>query len=152
MKFDVLGSQTPGRVPVSAVQVSISKWVNQPLPPLDELLSSHDMARLTRRPRFVVVGLSCLGFLPRRRRYRGCVVGWLRSDVLDWMSKDLRVASPSEAPPCPRRAIRLQKSLPLKCRTSCAGVRTANCQPTRKVLGLAGSRRSADARPGRPPL
>jgi predicted DNA-binding transcriptional regulator AlpA len=72
--------------------VSLSKWVNEPFPAWGQLLSSHDVARLTRRPRWVLLSMMVLGRFPRKHRFHGRAIGWLRTDVLHWMAKDLRIA------------------------------------------------------------
>jgi predicted DNA-binding transcriptional regulator AlpA len=70
--------------------LTISRWVNEPYPPLCELLSAHDVARLTRRPRWMLMGLGLIGQFPRRRRLRGQWVGWYRSEVLEWIARNPR--------------------------------------------------------------
>lgn len=70
--------------------LTISRWVNEPYPPLGELLSAHDVARLTRRPRWMLMGLGLIGQFPRRRRLRGQWVGWYRSEVLEWIARKPR--------------------------------------------------------------
>jgi predicted DNA-binding transcriptional regulator AlpA len=76
---------------VASHRVSLSPYVNEPLPNWVELLSAHHVARLTRRPRWVVLSLALLGRFPRKHRYHGRNIGWLRADVLTWLSRDLRV-------------------------------------------------------------
>jgi integrase len=50
-------------------RVTLSKWVNERFPPWEQLLSAHDVARLTRRPRWVLLGLMLLGrFRPIEQR------------------------------------------------------------------------------------
>ena len=70
--------------------VVLSPFVNERFPAWEDLLSAHDVARLTRRPRWVLAGLVFFGHFPRKRRYRGHGIGWLRSDVLSWLAKDLK--------------------------------------------------------------
>lgn len=70
-------------------RVMLSPWVNESLPPFQELLSAHDVARLTRRPKLVISGLVLLRRFPKKRRFRGRQIGWLRADVLEWMTRDL---------------------------------------------------------------
>src|SRR5579863_5582819 len=84
-------SSSEPAVTAASPRVTLSPWVNEPLPPFQELLSAHDVARLTRRPRLVISGLVLLRRFPKKRRYRGRQVGWLRSDVLDWLSRDLTI-------------------------------------------------------------
>ena len=70
--------------------LTISRWVNEPYPPLAELLSAHDVARLTRRPRWMLMGLGLIGQFPRRRRLRGQWIGWYRSEVFEWIARNPR--------------------------------------------------------------
>ena len=71
--------------------VTLSPWINERFPAWEQLLSAHDVARLTRRPRWMVLSLTLLGRFPRKQRYHGRNIGWLRSDVLTWLARDLRV-------------------------------------------------------------
>lgn len=103
--------------------VTISPWVNEPLPDVQGILSSHDLARLTRRSRWVLCGLALIGKFPRKKRYRGRVVGWCRAEVLEWMTRDLSVEMESQARlNGSRRCARLhprQACLPLECEPPC---------------------------------
>jgi predicted DNA-binding transcriptional regulator AlpA len=107
--------------------VTISPWVNEPLLDLREILSSRDMARLTRRPRWVLCGLALIGKFPRKKRYRGRIVGWCRAEVLEWMTRDLSVETEShERLNAPRRCARRhprQACLPLECGLACVAKR-----------------------------
>jgi len=67
--------------------VRIATWVNERCPPLSEILSAHDVARLTRRPRWVLTGLCLIGRFPKRLQLRGRKIGWRRAEVLDWMAQ-----------------------------------------------------------------
>jgi predicted DNA-binding transcriptional regulator AlpA len=110
---DLSGKERPKAASVPAVV--LSRWVNEPYPPLTELLSAHDVARLTRRPRWLLLGLALIGRFPKRVRFRGRALGWWRSDVLEWIEKDLlqpRKMSPRQ---CWRRQPR-QTCLPLETR------------------------------------
>jgi len=102
--------------------VTISPWVNEPLPNIQELLCSRDLARLTRRPRWELFGLALIGKFPRKKRYRGRPVGWCRAEVLEWMTRELAVgAEAQERLNAPRRCARRapqQGRLPLECSTS----------------------------------
>ena len=66
--------------------VSLSPWVNELLPPIEELLTARDVARLTRRARWTVVSLTLLGRFPRKFRYHGRSIGWIRSEIAEWIS------------------------------------------------------------------
>jgi predicted DNA-binding transcriptional regulator AlpA len=85
MHFDE--SQRPALGALPCRLVSLSPWVNEPLPPIEELLTARDVARLTRRARWMVATPALVGRLPRQRRYHGRSVGWLRSDVLYWLAR-----------------------------------------------------------------
>jgi hypothetical protein len=110
-----------------AVAVTISPWVNEPLPNIQEILCSRDLARLTRRPRWVLCGLALIGKFPRKKRYRGRLVGWCRTDVLEWMTRDLSIETESrEHLNGPRRCSRRhpqQACLPLECGLPCVAKR-----------------------------
>jgi hypothetical protein len=106
-----------------AATVTISPWVNEALPNIQGILCSRDLARLTRRPRWVLCGLALMGKFPRKKRYRGRVVGWCRAEVLEWMTRELSVETANDerlnAPRrCARRHAR-QQCLPLECREPC---------------------------------
>lgn len=94
------------------VNVSLSPWINEAFPGWTELLSAHDVARLTRRPRWVLVGMAALGRFPAKHRFRGRGIGWLRRDVIEWM--DLRTLGCRAATDASRfrRGFRRQMSLP----------------------------------------
>src|SRR5229473_6686099 len=70
--------------------VSLSPWVNERFPDWEQILSARDVARLTRRPCWMVLSLALLGRFPRKRRFHGRGIGWLRSDVVHWLTRDLR--------------------------------------------------------------
>ena len=77
---------TPGVLP-SSESIRLSKWVNEPYPPWAEILTAHDVARLTRRHRWMLAALAAVGRFPRKRRFRGRAVGWHRRDVEQWMRR-----------------------------------------------------------------
>jgi predicted DNA-binding transcriptional regulator AlpA len=70
--------------------VSVSRWVNEKIPAWDEILTSRDVARLTRRRRWQLSALTWIGRFPRRQRFHGRRLGWLRSDVVNWLAKELK--------------------------------------------------------------
>jgi predicted DNA-binding transcriptional regulator AlpA len=101
-----------------SANVTLSPYVNERFPAWEELLSARDVARLMRRPRWMLPGLMLLRRFPSQRRFRGRAVGWLRGEVLDWLAKDLRV------PSCSDRAMSMRRlasavSRPRECRVSC---------------------------------
>ena len=67
--------------------VSLSVWVNEKPPALDQILSAHDVARLTRRRRWVVHALTFLRRFPRRQRFKNRAIGWAKRDVLTWLAE-----------------------------------------------------------------
>jgi predicted DNA-binding transcriptional regulator AlpA len=71
-------------------EVSISKWVNERAPPWDDILTAHDVARLTRQHPWHLSALMWIGRFPAQQRFRGRRLGWLRSDVVSWLAKELR--------------------------------------------------------------
>ena len=67
-------------------EITVSRWVNEPFPAWDQFLTAHDVARLTRRPPWLLCGMALLGRFPKKRRFRGRKIGWLQSDLLRWLS------------------------------------------------------------------
>jgi hypothetical protein len=100
--------------------VTISRWVNEPLPDVQGLLCSRDLARLTRRPRWMLCGLALIGKFPRKKRFRGRGIGWCRAEVLEWMTREVSIEPERHerlngSRRCSRRHPR-QACLPLECR------------------------------------
>ena len=83
-----LGIET-GAVPARE-RVSISRWVNEPYPPWDQILTTHDVARLVRRSGWMLNSLAAVGRFPRKHRFRGKKIGWLKADILEWMMRTPR--------------------------------------------------------------
>jgi predicted DNA-binding transcriptional regulator AlpA len=105
----------------SLSNVTLSRWVNERLPAWEQLLSAHDVARLTRRPRWWLLGMAVLGRFPRKQRFHGRGIGWLRCDVRDWLAKNLPNENCRiESVPLLRRSATHQRCRPLKCRSACA--------------------------------
>lgn len=106
-----------------ACPVTLSRWVNEPALPITELLCAHDVARLTRRPVWLLASLALIGRFPKKVKHRGSRLGWCRADVLDWLARDLSVVVDKPEPPrrCSRRDSR-QACLPLECRRPCARI------------------------------
>jgi predicted DNA-binding transcriptional regulator AlpA len=89
-------SALPSPIGAPSPAIALSPWVNEQFPAWEELLTAHDVARLTRRPRWLLKTLALLGRFPHKRRYHGRGIGWLRTDVAHWLAKDLRAANDSE--------------------------------------------------------
>src|SRR6185437_13269143 len=118
MAIDESGLQTLDRG--RAQRVSLSKWVNEKLPSFQELLTAHDVARLTRRHRWVLTALTLFGRFPRRKRFHGRRIGWLRSDVLEWLADDIGLVSCyTTGRSRPVRIAARQMCLPLECSATC---------------------------------
>jgi predicted DNA-binding transcriptional regulator AlpA len=94
----------PGGIGVRQ-RVSISRWVNEAYPAWDRILTAHDVARLVRRPPWMLCSMAAIGQFPKRQRFRGKNIGWLKADVLDWMARSSRsgVAATSAKTNCGRR-------------------------------------------------
>jgi hypothetical protein len=82
-----LGTRSP-----DSVSPSLSPWINDEFPRWSDLLTTHDVARLTRRPAWVVSGLALIGRLPKRVRFHGRGIGWKRHEIHKWMSRRGRCA------------------------------------------------------------
>jgi predicted DNA-binding transcriptional regulator AlpA len=86
MSSDASGSGTVTPTRVLARRVFISKWVNEKSPAWDQILTAHDVARLTRRQRWILSTLTILGKFPKKQRFQGRYAGWRRSDIEHWLS------------------------------------------------------------------
>jgi predicted DNA-binding transcriptional regulator AlpA len=111
----------------TARPIVLSRWVNEPYPALTDLLSAHDVARLTRRPRWLLAGLVLIGRFPKKAQFRGRAVGWWLSDVLEWMAKDL--ALERHHPTALQQGRIRQTCLPLESRERCAVVSMVSLVP-----------------------
>jgi hypothetical protein len=101
--------------------VSLSPWINERFPAWEDLLTAHDVARLTRRPRWILASMVILRRFPQKRRYHGRGIGWLRSDVIHWLGKDLRATQHLREHELARPfSMAQQTSLPLECTGPCA--------------------------------
>jgi hypothetical protein len=76
--------------PAAPCDVSLSPNVNKRFPCREEFLSAYGVARRKRRPRCLVLSLALLGRFQRKRHFHGRGIGWLRSDVVHWLTKELR--------------------------------------------------------------
>lgn len=106
--------------------VSLSKWVNEPFPPWNDILTAHEVARLTRRHRWILSTLMLVGRFPKKQRFRGRRIGWLRADVVGWLAKNQRASRGLSERPYPScSTIRLQKCLALEHTAPCAPIHRA---------------------------
>ena len=76
------------RDPAAPLRVTLSRWVNERPPSCRALLTAHDVARLTRRSRWVLETLTLFGRFPRKHRFHGRRIGWQRRDVLLWLGAE----------------------------------------------------------------
>lgn len=83
------GSPAAPTIIRTSQDLRLPRWVNEPLPDLRALLSASEISRLTRRPRWLLLGLAVLGRFPKQRTYCGKPVGWHRADVLDWLTQNM---------------------------------------------------------------
>lgn len=113
----------------STKDIHLPRWVNEPLPDLRAILNASDISRLTRRPRWLLLGLAVLGRFPKRRTYCGKPVGWHRADVLDWLTQSMTIGTDSrpDSRNC-RHARPSQACLPLDITES----RRTSCEPHRR--------------------
>jgi predicted DNA-binding transcriptional regulator AlpA len=74
--------------------VPLSRWVNERFPPWSEILTSHEVARLTRRHCWTLATLSLFGKFPKKLQFRGRPIGWLRAEVDEWLDKRSLARSP----------------------------------------------------------
>jgi hypothetical protein len=83
-----MSMQRDGRAPVRAedVRLGLSKWMNERCPEWTTLLTDHEVARLTRRPRCLLPALAFFGQLPAPERYHGKPLGWHRADIERWLA------------------------------------------------------------------
>lgn len=138
---------------VTPPTVTLSRWVNEPLPDWQGILSAHEVARLTRRYRWVLATLSCLGGFPKPQRFRGRRIGWKRRDVEDWIAQGSSEGVMSGM----RSAQALLATALAKCiasRGRCAGCRRGNhrqafvyCRADRIPARRDRARRQARRRP-----
>jgi predicted DNA-binding transcriptional regulator AlpA len=97
MSTDASGSRTSAPASVLLGTVSTSKWVNETYPAWDQTLAAHDVTRLTRRHRWVLVALTLLGRFPKPQRFHGRRVGWGLREVEQWIARvrDERICTTS---------------------------------------------------------
>jgi hypothetical protein len=89
MTMDTTESGLPARISnATRDRVSLSKWVNEKLPALDQILSARDVARLTRRRWWVVHALTLFGKIPRQQRFHGRAIGWAKRDLENCLVRD----------------------------------------------------------------
>jgi predicted DNA-binding transcriptional regulator AlpA len=104
-------------MPANTHDVRLPRWVNEPLPDVRAILSGREISRLTRRPRWLLLGLAALGQFPKRRTHCGKPIGWHRADVLDWLTQHMTIEPerPTKARRC-RHERPSQTCLPLEIR------------------------------------
>lgn len=86
MSSDAIEQRAETTTPVVVGQVTLSPWINERFPGWHQLLSAHEVARLTRRPRWLLSGMALVGRFPKKHCFRGRKIGWLRAEVIDWLA------------------------------------------------------------------
>ena len=123
MNSEVNNAGLASKLRLPCARVALSRWVNERPLAWQDILSAHDVARLTRRPNWLLCGLALVGRFPRKCQYRGRRIGWMRTDVLDWMKRELTIERADHAPEFPvRRCANRhspQRCLPLYGMTPC---------------------------------
>jgi predicted DNA-binding transcriptional regulator AlpA len=115
-------SESPSVAP-SIIRTSqdlrLPRWVNEPLPDLRAILTANEISRLTRRPRWLLLGLAAIGRFPKQRTHCGKPVGWHRADVLDWLTQNMTIEDVRASEPRTCRSARpRQACLPLEANTT----------------------------------
>jgi predicted DNA-binding transcriptional regulator AlpA len=121
-----MSTDASGPGTISPVTVSVSRWVNERYPPWTELLTSHEVACLTRRHRWILAAMALMGRFPQRFRIHGRPIGWLRTDVECWLGRNCtvtRLAGQRHWPGCRRER---QRSSP----DSHSGRQRIPCSPS----------------------
>ena len=77
---------------------SLSPWINDEFPRWSDLLTTHDVARLTRRHVWLISALALIGRFPKSARFHGRDIGWNRHAVHDWMARRSGCISKSGLP------------------------------------------------------
>jgi len=96
MTMDAVGADAIARAANDEkMPVALSEWVNDKSPSLGEILSARDVARLTRRHRWMIRTLTLFGRFPKQRVFHGRSIGWAKDEVLSWQTE--RTVSQSRA-------------------------------------------------------
>jgi len=104
-----LGTNAPAVVPRS--NIALSKWVNEKLPAWNEVLGAREVARLTRRPRWILAVLAFVGRFPKPQRFHGRAIGWHRRDVQHWLLDAAGLSASADSVSCPSTAFERNRSL-----------------------------------------
>ena len=123
--------------------IRLPRWVNEPLPDLRTLLSASEISRLTRRPRWLLLGLTVLGRFPKQRTHCGKPVGWHRADVLDWLTQNMTVEADQAHD---RDVVGTRPHARLACRSTRAGVTKELKNPSCATLPEGNARDSRSRR------
>ncbi len=73
----------------SRIPISVSRWIHERLPPLHELLCTHDVVRLTRRLRCVIAGLCLIRRFSISLKRHSHAVGRRRFDGIARLAEQL---------------------------------------------------------------
>ena len=118
-----LGTVTRARALAGSVFISKwlnDKWVNEKIPESDQILTAHDIARLTMRHHWMLSTLVILRKLLQNQRLRGRALGWKHCDITRWLAREHRTVNRSyqrRRPPAifpqfisPQTSLRCQRS------------------------------------------
>ena len=131
--------------------VTISPFLEERFPPLDQLLTARDVASLVHRPQWYFCGLALIGRFPTKRRFRGRWAGWMRSEVSQWMQKNLRVLSAHQPKAHTAKVIARQRRLPLGRTEWCPSIRRRRRprRPPKSAAAVSMPLHAAEARSSR---
>jgi hypothetical protein len=87
MKLDTDLTPVAANTFVARRGVEVPPCVDEPFPAWDEYLAARDLARLLRRPPWLLCGMVLLRRFPDKHRFRDPAIGWFKSDILDWMGR-----------------------------------------------------------------
>jgi hypothetical protein len=73
----------------STMPTSVSRWMHERLPPLQELLCTHDVVRLTRRLRCLIAGLCLIRRFSKTLKRHGHTVAGRRFDGIARLAEQL---------------------------------------------------------------
>jgi predicted DNA-binding transcriptional regulator AlpA len=104
-----LGTNAPAVAPRS--NIALSKWVNEKLPAWNEVLGAREVARLTRRPRWILAALAFVGRFPKPQRFHRRAIGWHRRDVQRWLLDAAGLLASTDSVNCSGAACGRDRSL-----------------------------------------
>jgi prophage regulatory protein len=83
----------PRLAPARKIETLLTPLAEPTSSPLDQILSTREIVKLTGRHRVTIYRWIRAGIFPKKHEAQGHKVGWLRSDVERWLKRDLRLPS-----------------------------------------------------------